>query len=155
MTAIGINYVKTISFGNVKYDSDQEPRRVHKTKGDGNCYFRCISYVLSGTEENHKIIRTQIVQHMRSISSSLESYLSQNMENYLDDSGMENNSVWATEAETFATASLLETDIVIYAQHGNKHSWLPYTASLTLSVKTIYALFLVNMNNDHFNVVIS
>jgi hypothetical protein len=46
------------------------------------------------------------------------------MEKYLDESGMEDNSVWATEAE-------------IYEQNGNKHSWLPYTASLTLSVQTI------------------
>ena len=33
-----------------------EPRNVYKVVEDGNCYFRCISYALSGTEDHHESI---------------------------------------------------------------------------------------------------
>ena len=37
---------------------------VHKILSDGNCMFRVISLSMYGTEENHSIIRSRIVDHI-------------------------------------------------------------------------------------------
>ena len=33
-----------------------EPRRIHKTKADGICYFPAISYALTGLDDSHRLI---------------------------------------------------------------------------------------------------
>jgi hypothetical protein len=78
---------------------------------------------------------------MKASHKQLEQYLSTNVRKYLNESGMENNGTWATDAEIMAAASLLRTDIVVYAQHGLSFGWLSYPASYTLSKKTDDAFF--------------
>jgi len=44
----------------VYFTSSQEltqPRCIHKMKGGGNCYFRAISFILTGDEKNHLVVR--------------------------------------------------------------------------------------------------
>jgi hypothetical protein len=43
-------------------------RAVVKGVGDGNCLFRCFSYILTGSQDQHMAIRMAIVAHMRSIA---------------------------------------------------------------------------------------
>lgn len=43
-------------------------RRVEKIVGDGNCMFRSLSYVLTGSESQHAAVRAQIVMHMKTIA---------------------------------------------------------------------------------------
>jgi hypothetical protein len=73
---------KVISLGTIKLS--QAPRRIHRIKGDGNCFFRAISYIISGSEENHIKIRESIINHMHIKSSELEAYLNTGIDQYLD-----------------------------------------------------------------------
>ena len=41
-------------------------------QADGNCFYRCISWILTGCEEQHVQIRSLIVKHMKSIDSILQ-----------------------------------------------------------------------------------
>jgi hypothetical protein len=43
---IGFHVEKCVTFGRISLH--EAPRRLHHTKGDGNCFFRAISFVLSG-----------------------------------------------------------------------------------------------------------
>ena len=38
--------------------------RTHKTKGDGNCFFRAISMYLTGTDISHEILRSRLIEHL-------------------------------------------------------------------------------------------
>ena len=41
-----------------------KPSLTKQIKGDGNCFYRAISFLISGTEEKHIIIRVHLLQHM-------------------------------------------------------------------------------------------
>ena len=147
--ALGLSSCKALFFG--RPGPLTNPRRTRQTKGDGNCYFRSISYLLYGSEENHQIIRDQVVTHMtHNIHSRLQDYVSQPVDSYLQQSAMQNNGVWATDAEIMSTASLLGIDIVVYTEMGPTMEWLTYPASFSLQNQTKHALYIQN-TGAHFN----
>ena len=43
------------------------PSLTRTIRGDGNCFYRAISYLVLGTEEHHNIIRGFLLQHMLQI----------------------------------------------------------------------------------------
>lgn len=151
--ALGLTFNKIVYYGRTK-DLGQ-PRRFYKTKGDGNCYFRAICYILTGSEKDHSLLREKVIHHMRtSLSTELRNYLNHNVNNYLDTSCMSQDSVWATDAEIMATANLLSCDIVVHTKVGDSMDWLTYTASFHLHATSETALYLEN-KLDHFDVVLS
>lgn len=141
-----IDIVRTVAFGN--FSVNAAPRRQHFTQGDGNCFFRAISFVVTGSEDLHQLFRKRITDHMINIDNSLRVFLIRNEQ-------MNDDGVWATENEILAAASLLETDILVYAAYGLKMDWLRYPASLSLDILTSHAIFLSNQSGNHFNVVLS
>ena len=145
---------RNVSPGNCSMS--QPPKRLFRIKGDGNCFFRAICYSLSGCETDHKLLRDQVVAHMSgAINKQMNEYLNDNTKDYINKSGMLDNGVWATDAEILATASLIETDIIVYGTYGLKLRWMIFPCSLTLTRLSSYALFLDNSTGNHFDVVIS
>ena len=69
------------------------PASVRSIKGDGNCFFRSISYVTTGCEEQHEFVRRAILTHMRAFGHLLFLWLNgrtiDNVEEYIQLSGME------------------------------------------------------------------
>lgn len=142
------------SFG--KFEPNKPPYRLYKTKGDGNCFFRAISFCLSGSENSYHVIRDKVVQHMSTkIKNAMTDYLNKNISQYLLESGMVNDKTWATDAEIIGCASLLGLDIKVFAKHGETYEWVTFPASLNLSATTIECVFLDNSNGNHFDVVLS
>ena len=132
-----------------------EPRRIHKTKEDGNCYFRAISYVLTGSEDSHGLIRQKIVNHMSNdINEKFNDYLNQSVNDYLRESSMNSNGTWATDAEMMATASLLGIDIVVHSKVADRMEWLRYPTSFSNERTRDFAIYLQNIS-EHINRVIS
>ena len=76
--------------------------------------------------------------------------MSQPVDSYLQQSAMQNNGVWATDAEIMSTASLLGIDIVVYTEMGPTMEWLTYQASFSLQNQTKHALYVQN-TGAHFN----
>ena len=152
-TALGLTSCKPVFFGRTAPLT--VPKRKRSTKGDGNCYFRSISYILSGTEDNHQTIRDQVVSHMtNNLTTKLDNYMNQRVSTYLEQTSMDKDGIWATDAEIMATASLLGIDIVVYTQMGPAKEWLTYPASFSLCTQSDNAIYLENLG-DHFNPVIS
>lgn len=150
---LGFDVTKNVSFGSFSINS--APRRQHFTSGDGNCFFRAISFALSGTEELHGFFRKNITAHMKFLGVRIEEYMGTTVENYLRCSNMEKEGVWATDNEILASASLLNVDIVVYANYGSQLKWLRYPSSLCLDSHSNEAIFLSNESGVHFNVVLS
>ena len=69
-----------------------DPCKTKTIKEDGNCFFRAVSYALSGTENNHNVIRLAIVKHLKENSAVFYSHLRsgyQSVDDYLIQSQMQ------------------------------------------------------------------
>ena len=53
-----------IQYTNIGQELIREPRNVYTIAGDGNCYFRCISYALSGTEDHCESIHNVLCDYI-------------------------------------------------------------------------------------------
>jgi hypothetical protein len=102
-------------------------------------------------------VRDLVVKHMSSnpCASLLSDYLADDVNNYLNKSGMASDRTWATDAEIFGAANLIGIDIAVWSFSGNKLAWLKYPASTKLNQLTTYTLLLENETRNHFNVVVS
>lgn len=150
---LNLNLQKPLIMG--KFNLENAPRRTHKVSGDGNCFFRAVSYVICGKEEYHLTFRNAIIHHMSgAIKKDLENYLAKNIHSYISQSKMDKAATWATDAELIGSASYFGCDIYVYAQHGEKLQWVNYPVSFT-SAPTEEALFLENVSANHFNVVLA
>ena len=96
--------------------------------GDGNCFFRTLSHIATGSQENYPELRLMLTSFMRVNDYLLKSVLDRNesISAYPERTGMENQRVWATEVEIFATATMLQTEIFVYASAGPDHKWLKF-----------------------------
>ena len=127
---------------------------VKSINGDGNCFFRMISYLLLGVEEKHDIIRASIVKYIVNPEYlvRLRSYIPQGFstgEEYVKAMQMHLSTTWATEVELFACAQLSEKDVVCY--FGKQ--WLRYHASGNQKKPTRNAFFIANYG-QHFTAVV-
>ena len=91
-----------------------EPAILHKITGDGNCLFRALSYIITGRQVYHNVIRNKILDHMSSIGNLLLPYMRMSLNDYFQSSGMHQEGVWGTDIEIFGACSLLATDIYVY-----------------------------------------
>ncbi|KAJ8018579.1 hypothetical protein HOLleu_43351 [Holothuria leucospilota] len=130
-----------------------KPSVVKNIEGDGICFFRCLSYLITNSEENHLALRHQIVQ---SIQPTHLTSSSQTVQQYIHASNMDFPNVWSTEVEIMAAASLLQTDIYTYALQGNQWKRLRYPATGNLGTpvdKTKRAIYIVNTSSIHYDVI--
>jgi len=102
------------------------PEIVENVAGDGNCFFRALSREISAMESNHSGIRNALVKFMTDAKNAevFETYSGR--EDYVNDSAMGDNGVWATDVEIVAASTLLQTDTYVYTSYGDKTKWLKY-----------------------------
>ena len=95
-----------------------EPWRSASITGDGNCLFRCLSKVISGSEEDHAKLRGEICRYMlgegkEEISWYFSQVLSTTPAEYLGQSAMYVAGTWGSDVELMAASALLKTDIYV------------------------------------------
>ena len=133
-----------------------KPSKLYKTKGDGNCLFRAISYSICGRQVYHHIVRSKIVEHMIAIESTLLPHINSSLDNYLARSGMKNQNVWGTDIEILTASSLLQTDIYVYTKIGAGYKWQKFSRSMLEehAPQNKGALYLQNTAGVHYDVVV-
>ena len=129
--------------------------RVTKLKGDGNCHFRSICLTLTGSQRQHNVVRDDIVKWMNENYKLIKNNFGQK---YLEESNMELDGEWATEAEVLSTAAFLNTDIEILCRIGDacksRAEWLCYKSNkLGKPVKSKKKIYLSNILGIHFDFV--
>ena len=87
--------------------------RVRKIKGDGNCFFCCISYVITGDEDSHEQVRQMVCSYIEDSESTVLYGNNQTGLQYLSASKMKNAGVWGAIDEILATANLLQLTILV------------------------------------------
>ena len=130
---------------------------------DGNCLFRAMSAVLTGSQEAHGKIRAEVCRYMTVqgasfVSRYLESKFISNWPNeYLLNSQMDANEIWGTDIEIVALCSMLGVDIFVSNFHNELKNrfcgsrWYQYH-----SINDCYtnpAIYLSNYDN-HYEPVI-
>ena len=132
------------------------PKKTKRICGDGNCFFRSISYIITGTEENHSNLRKATSLHLGEMNIvARKKFLDEEPKVYLERSKMANDKVWATEKEIFTIASLLSGDVFVYSEHGNGFSWLRYPCSGNFEEVSETSFAIVHKNSNHFEPVLS
>ena len=130
-------------------------------RGDGNCLFRCFSYILTGSQNHHLRVRKAIVAHMRSVSALLVGSpftgITADIETYISTTRMWYSGTWGSTAEMLTLAHLVQCNI--YSYNPTANIWD------TVFPKTIddsmiddvgqRSMYLFWRNNNHFDVVTS
>lgn len=118
------------------------PTGFKSIRGDGNCMFRAISLIITGSEDQHMQVRQAIVRHMRAIrSSTWESHVStlldslhrvgevtrdmdqstraesesSKIDQYIADTKMDCDTTWGSEVELMVLSNLLNTAVYTYS----------------------------------------
>nr|XP_034320143.1 uncharacterized protein LOC117687529 [Crassostrea gigas] len=124
--------------------------------GDGNCFFRAVSYSVSNSEDFHSSIRSAVCGHMMTNQELFKTFLRNgegSIESHLSASLMRQEGTWATEVEILAMAHFLRVDIFTYS--GGQ--WLKFSGDMVTKClnKRRGAIYLHHLHQNHYNVVIS
>ena len=134
------------------------PASIRSIRGDGNCIFRSLSYIITGSEEQHESVRLAIVRHMRAFGHLLHLHHdNRSIDEYIHISKMDESSTWATQVEMFALTHLLGICLYVYSEHFGR--WNKYDPCILDSMITDGNLcnmgIYVNHPTNHFEVVTS
>ena len=127
--------------------------------GDGNCFFRALAFVITGSQDEHQELRTMTTTYMQHMAGILSCYLDahETMDEYLARTDIHSLSVWATEVEIFAASNMLQTPILVFYKSGLTctYKWLlfsPHHCEDSGIVGTIHSnesIYLVNISNHY------
>ena len=91
--------------------------------GDGNCLFRAISYLITGSQQQHMSIRQASVCHLREIEdlpfrtgTLLRSVYEGGIDDYIASSEIDCAGAWGSDVEMLTLAHLLNTPIYSYVE---------------------------------------
>ena len=78
--------------------------------GDGNCLFRALAHIITGSEEQHMDVRHGIVSHMRTIRNLLVGghVREGDIDTYIDSSRIEHDHEWGTDVEILTLAHIAQ-----------------------------------------------
>ena len=132
-----------------------KPVSLKRIAGDGNCFYRSISFIITGSQSQRLAVRQAIVDQMRIIGDRLIGDPTIGIERYIQSNKVERNGSWATEVEIYALSHLLRTCIYSYIVH-NRDWWCinPGILDATLTSNDISEMGIyINHPRDHFDVV--
>ncbi len=132
------------------------PRASQTILGDGNCLFRCLSYILTGTQRQHMAVRRALLDYMGRIEAMLADNFLLNydsLDDYVQTTNMHMSGTWGTEVEVMMLASLLCTRIYLYRDYCPWHENHPELFGGQATA--VGAIYLSHLNGNHFNVVVS
>ena len=116
--------------GNLLIKNLGMPSRLYNIVADGNCFFHALSYIITGRQTYHSVLRKKIIHHMQEIESLLQPHLPSSLNDYFKTSQMASETVWSTDVEILAASSLLETDVYVYTEVGNIFKWHKFSKSM-------------------------
>ena len=155
---LGINYINRNSGGGLEKDGNiGHPVRIKHVIGDGNCFFRAVSYIISGTESNHIHLRKATVKHLLETNDLFSNTLShefRTVEEYVLKERVMDIGTWASNTEISCVANLVNTDV--YSFNDQLLTWQMYSAKnpgRINEVTTERGIYILYTGGNHFDVV--
>jgi hypothetical protein len=123
--------------------------KVVKIHGDGNCFFRALSYAVFGTQRHHALLRQLTIETMHRnwdvvVEQAIDRYCGKkkipkptddsyktwlSVTEYLSCLNTEKDKEWAGDAEITAATMLLDTNICSYTTNRRSKGWRYYPDS--------------------------
>lgn len=121
--------------------------------GDGNCFFRAVSYSLTSTENHYHKVRSAVCKHLLENKDDFVTFLRSNdvsVESHV--SSMMHDGNWATELEILALAHMLSVDIFTYSES----RWIKFLGQNICSSMQLKlgGLYLNHRDENHYDVVL-
>nr|pir hypothetical protein F38B7.5 - Caenorhabditis elegans [Caenorhabditis elegans] len=90
---------------------------------DGNCFYRAISWWITGVQSHHMIFREAVGKHLKKNELMFKKYCHNEIyEKYVENAMRDG--VWATTCEIFAMANMLNVEIITYL---GDSGWVPHS----------------------------
>ena len=135
------------------------PRTIQSIQGDGNCLFRALSFIITGSEEQHTLVREAILHHMLQIAHFMLSHHindHSSVSEYIQHTGMGQDGTWGTDIEILTLAHLLNTCIFVYTtEQCNWWRYGPQNVDRSLNVDITSISMFIRNPGQHFDVVCS
>lgn len=152
--------VKALAYQRPVHYSDRGNRLTHNPPlepiiGDGNCFFRAVSFSLAGTQDRHWLVRQQICDHLNKNFEQFRvhlppKYMKGSANDYFRGTSMKSFGKWATDLELMVAAQLYQRDIYCYV-NGAYHC---HRADPDGDVYTKNAIYIWNGSGFHFDVIV-
>ncbi|CAH7674994.1 hypothetical protein BY996DRAFT_4567779, partial [Phakopsora pachyrhizi] len=85
---------------------------------DGNCQFRAISLVLHNDQEMHEVVRSEVVNYIKTHRDHYETYISPlKFEDYVEE--MSKNQKWGDEITLQAASKKYDLPVVVLSESKN------------------------------------
>jgi hypothetical protein len=131
--------------------------KTYKAIGDGNCLFRALSLGLTGSQRQHDVIRSLIVDHLVLVKQDISSLypIGFSYDRHLQ--AMKQPGCWGTEREIIAAANLFGLSIFCYSNYGQNGLRLQLFSPHLILDPSCYSpcsqqsVFLVNSSGNHYN----
>lgn len=142
-------------FEEKQFKHSVHPKVLRKIIPDGNCYFRTLSWLFTGDENSHSIIRKTICDFI--IDPENWSFLAPHCAPSIDGSSyvktysMHLIGTWSTDVEIIATARMTGKDVhvCLLNEHIKTQMWTVYPASGCSSTPSSRGIYIRNFHN-HF-----
>ncbi|CAJ0936156.1 unnamed protein product, partial [Mesorhabditis belari] len=150
------------SFGGVRnFGKNDTLTRDKSIGGDGNCLFRCFSWWLTGSENEHLKIRELICTFMWTYREKFEQHLKDEEDIDSHISTMSREGEWGTDVELCAAATLftvtiytlLEAKWQLFRPLFRWSQESAFTEAISIHEKPLHALYLKN-RDYHYDVVL-
>ena len=134
----------------IEFSISYQPAATVRIRGDGNCFFRALAFVITGSQDEHQELRAITTTYMQHNAGILSCYLNahETKDEYLARTDMHGSSVWATEVEC----------LICYRQFyksGHTYKWLQFLphpcedSSVVCAVHSKESIYLVNTSNHY------
>ena len=167
-TRLGIRFVCSTGFQPGSPDTvltRPDLRSLRNVGADGNCYFRALSYIITGRETQHMEIREGILSYMLTIqhlligrdstghANILVPFNVHSVQQYIDNTGMARNGTWGTDVEMLCFSHMFNFNVYIFDAGSN--TWAVFNIERRLPrIHNIMSAYLY-LRNSHFYVVAS
>ena len=140
-----------------------DKKHIKRIAGDNNCMFRSLSYVVTGSEDHHKAVRSKIVKHIKQCPSRILQHIKGNIDygdcktvsQYIKKSNMDKNGTWGSEVELLSFAHLTKTCVYSYSTgtaRWNRYS--PCDLDRRITSKVVAPAVYLYHQGDHYEVVL-
>ena len=114
---------------------------VLRTRGDGNCLFRCFSQIITGSPDQHYEVRMCIIRHMRHISHLLitsdESDVGDDIEIYISDKKMDQLGSYGSNNEMLTLSHLLTCNVYSFDPVSKSWSYMANPGHIDATIPVI------------------
>lgn len=154
---LNIGVERFLRYGRDKYlYQDSTPKQTIPIVPDGNCFFRAISMLITGVEDNHMAVREALTKHVADHSDIYRTFLESRggMNTYVQ--SMRRSREWATDTEIFAAATLLNTIFEVCTEcrtnNGREYHWQTFNPlkDNSVSLPKVY----ISHKDDHFEPIL-